>query len=165
MRSGIAAVDIGIDIRRNQVAETDARGPSILHLDRAGEEEALILECSAQTAELTVCKDAGYPAAVELPVVAGAYGTEPAVTTHTLIDRKGWTAWKDLSVAVSIPDAATRTAEDIETGPARRHHRGRSLRICASGKVGRVGRSDQCGHRRESEQNLFHLVVLKNSGS
>src|SRR5207245_5718733 len=56
VRSGVTAVDIGKDVRSDQIAEANAGGPSVLHLDPAGYPENLILEGSTEAAELPVCE-------------------------------------------------------------------------------------------------------------
>src|SRR5262245_21770812 len=119
MRAGITAVHIGQNVRRNQPAEADASGPGILHLDPAGREVERVVDIAAEAAELTIGKHAGHPAAVEMPVIAGTDGAEPAVTTDPRTDAQREVGRRAHRVRVGIPDATAGAAEQIETGPAR----------------------------------------------
>src|SRR6266481_1836974 len=149
VRAAVTAVDIRKNVRGDQVTDTYARSPRILHLDLGGDLVERILEVAPQAAELAVGKDAGDPAAAELPVIANADGAEPAVTALVLMEAERSTRHSVAGKGVRIPETAAGATEDVEAGPVigRRHHR--SLGVWTGRKVSRRGRS---GKRRDSSQ-------------
>src|SRR6266481_2614672 len=146
VRAAVTAVDIRKNVRGDQVTDTYACGPRILHLDLGGDSVERILDVAPQAAELAVGKDAGDPGAVELPIITETDRTEPAVTALVLMEAERSTRHSGAGKGVRIPEAAAGAAEDVEAGPARSHNRGRSLSVGASSKVGRRGRSSQRRH-------------------
>jgi hypothetical protein len=89
LRPGVTAIDVRKNVRSNQITEANAAGPSVFHLDAAGQGGKLIVDGALQAAELAIAKYAGHPASAELPVIADTDRTEPTITTDALIDRAG----------------------------------------------------------------------------
>src|SRR5487761_1898269 len=138
LRAGIAAIYVGKHIRGNQVAQPHASriaGPKRLRARQTGKRIANI---ATNASELAVGQYAGYPAAVELPVVSGADGPEPAASTIPLTSAEGNQSSRGYRAVVSIPQPAAGTAEDVEAGPAwSRRDIGGSLGIVPGREVSR----------------------------
>src|SRR6266481_6706192 len=146
VRAAVTAVDIRKNVRGDQVTDTYACGPRILHLDLGGDSVERILEVAPQAAELAVGEDTGDPGAVELPIITETDRTEPAVTALVLMEAERSTRHSVAGKGVRIPEAAADATEDVEAGPVigRRHHR--SLGVWTGRKVSRRGRSGKRRH-------------------
>ena len=149
LRPGVTAIDVRKDVRSNQIAEANAAGPGVFHLDAAGQAEKLIVDSALQAAELAVAKYAGHPATAELPVIADTDRTEPTVATDALIDR-GRNAQK-IGVRVSIPDATAGATKDVKASPVRGRSNHRSFRVRTCPEISRRGRSRESRQRGQSD--------------
>src|SRR6516162_1711305 len=141
VRAGVAAVDVREHVRRHEVTEPRAYRPRVFQLFLTDRECILILDRTANIAELPVSQNTGYPTAVELPVITAADGPVPAPATLALLDadRANSGRWVD-GEGVGLPEAVTEAAEEVEAGPVLnrlRHHR--CLGIGPRGKVGCQG--------------------------
>ena len=162
VRAGPARVDVGENVRGrpdNRGGRRRRRYWSFSVPVRAATVGSAIV--AAQAAELAIGQDAEHPAAVELPVVAGADRAEPTVAALARIDGQRRKRRGRQHGIVRIPDAAAGATEDVEAGPARSdHHRG-SLGVGRAGRhVGREGRSAECRDSGQGEQYLLHFESL-----
>ena len=91
----VTAVDVGEDVRSNEIAEANAGGPSCLHLwcDDAGNQAARsvksIPDVALQAAERAVAEYAEPPSTAELPVIADTDRAEPAVAADGCWCKRG----------------------------------------------------------------------------
>src|SRR5207248_11255486 len=130
--------------RGHQIANPHTRRPSVLLLNPSGQCVERILNGAPQAAELAIAEDTDHPGRIDLPVIAGTDGSEPSVATLGLMDAEGYARYCVPGKGVSIPEAATDAAEDVEARPViNRRHRRRSLGIGPRGEIGRRRRSGE----------------------
>src|SRR6185437_5825127 len=84
--AGVAGVDVGQHVRRDQIAATHAHRPGVASLQVASNAKGLILDRALHATELAVSEDTGNPARCELPVITGTDRAEPTVAALALIE-------------------------------------------------------------------------------
>ena len=158
--AGVTAVDVGQNVRSDEIANPRTGCPSRLHLGgaddangRAATEHARISDVALQAAERAVAEDAEHPRRAGLPVITGTHRAEPAVATRLGVGADDAGArCGGIHATVGIPEAATGAAENVEARPARSHHdRRRSLGVGPSAEISSRGRSGECRKRGQSD--------------
>src|SRR5262249_19667781 len=86
VRAAVTAVDIGKNVRCDEVTDTHARSPRILHLDLGDDLLERIVDVAPQAADLTVGEETDHPGRANLPVIADTDGAEPAVAALVIVD-------------------------------------------------------------------------------
>ena len=120
---GVTAVDVGENVRSDEVANTSTGCPGRLHLRGADDARAMrrrIPDVALQAAERAVAEDAEHPRRAALPIITGTDGAEPAIAARPGVGADDASARRSaIHAAVRIPDAAAATAENVEASPAR----------------------------------------------
>src|SRR5229473_4122001 len=147
--TAVAAVDVGENVRRDEVADAHTGSPAGPQLFLTDGEGILVLDRTLDAAELAVTEDAGDPRSPELPVIPTAYRAEITPATLPLFNAEDANAGNGArSVGVSLPEAIAAAAEDVEAGPIV----DRSRRMIHGGLSGQVGCECRSGECRKSRQ-------------
>ena len=157
IRTGVPGVDIGEHHRCYQIADASTRGPRILELfvtNDPGRRNRTL-----HAAKLAIAENAEHPSLADLPVITRTGGSKISVATLLVVEaRNARTPPSHANAGIRIPNAAARTAENVETGPTRGwYHRGRFRIGGRRGQVGCNGRARErckCGQR---ERKFLHF--------
>ena len=118
---GVTAVDVGQNVRSDQIAKTSTGGPSCVHLGGADEPtaNARIPDVALQAAERTVAEDTEHPRRAALPIIAGTHGAEPAISARPGVGADDAGAVAVLSTPpLADQMTAAAAAENVEASPA-----------------------------------------------
>src|SRR5713101_5006183 len=147
--TAVAAVDVGENVRRDEVADAHTGSPAGPQLFLTDGEGILVLDRTLDAAELAVTEDAGDPRSPELPIITGAYRAEVTPATLPLLNAEHANTGNGVrSEGVSFPEAIAATAEDVETGPII----DRCRWLIHGGLAGQIGCKSRTGKRRDRGQ-------------
>src|SRR5258705_12373995 len=116
----VAAVDIRIDVRGDEVAYANAGrriGPILQLAGSAKGAQQWICKRTLYATELAVGKNTSNPRTAELPIVTDAHRAEIPIATVFMSDRQWRAAGKARFEIVRVEHAMAATAEDVEAGP------------------------------------------------
>src|ERR1700738_4668521 len=163
LRKAVSAIDVGQNIRSDEITEPHARSCVGPILQRAGNTKGArqwICNRTSYAPELPISENTSDPGSTELPIVTDARRAEKPIATVFMPDRQRRAAGKGRGVGACVEYPKAAAAEDIEAGPVidwRR--RGRSL-VGTGGKIGRDRRSGKGRERGQREHYFLHVQFL-----